>query len=116
MDKGKIIIFIVALLVLVFGILNYISSVMLSTYINMDLVAKQFPPGIDMLVYYSSLFMLIGWFFLFIYVPLHAKKNGHSMPLWGAITFFLAPISSIIYVVAIKPKMKSQENVYKTAE
>ncbi len=44
----------------------------------------------------------IAWIFLFISIPLAAKAKGKSMPLWGAFSFFLAPIAGIVFYFITK--------------
>ncbi|MGM5483634.1 MAG: hypothetical protein ACQER9_01810 [Nanobdellota archaeon] len=80
MNKGKIIILLISFVAL-FGAILHSASISLGTPI-----------------------VLLGQLTLFIYTPLHAKKNGHSMPLWGALTFFFSFIASLIYVFCIKSK------------
>jgi hypothetical protein len=62
-----------------------------------------------MLSFIFSVILFGGWILLFIYVPLHARRNGHSMPLWGALALFFGPVAALIYVLAVEPK-----NVKKT--
>jgi hypothetical protein len=55
------------------------------------------PFNMMMIPLLNSIFVL-GWFALFIKIPLYARNKGKNMIAWGAFSFFLAPIAGLIIV------------------
>ena len=87
MNKGKI-------LILILSIINIIGGFLYNIYGR---------TGGSMIVSAIVIFVIAS-LANFIYTPIHAKKAGLSIPLWGALIFFFNGFAGLVYVFAIKPK------------
>ncbi|UCD02977.1 MAG: hypothetical protein JSV63_04320 [Candidatus Aenigmatarchaeota archaeon] len=98
MDKGKMIILIVSIAVILSFLLIY------SNYSSAYMVPF-IAPEIGVL---SWAILLFGWIFLVLYVPHHARKNGYvgwRMTEWMLLTLFFSGLGGLLYVSGvIKPK------------
>jgi hypothetical protein len=100
MENGKLIILLVSILWLAFAVIN--SAAWSAGYVHSDPFSSQPEWTRNFFVEYSYIFIIACHIFLFVYTPMNAKKSGHSMPMWGALTFFFGGVASLIYVLAIK--------------
>ncbi len=111
MRKGKLVILLVSLVAICFWLVDYVAQTVGGSVGDALQYLTSPPPEWTnfFIVEQASLFALIAWVFLFIYTPIDAKKHGHSMPLWGALSFFFGPVSCLIYAVSVKDEKKEEK-------